>query len=178
MWNFVGIAGTVIEFIGFVLLSLDLLPEYSLHKKRRALYRFATFMDDPDWISAKRSREKDAARESIDPLKLSLDDLALNLAMSPHYSVLDLVALKPSTLKQISAEEFNQYIEKGRGILEERERRLAQRWRPPIILGIFVVGLGVLIQIVGQVPGTIRCSILHASFAGPIACEGVEMTTQ
>ena len=182
MWGWITIGGMLTELLGFLLLSLDLLSEYQIHKDKNYVRLIERSIQDD-----KRNQRRD---EWIGKYRIGKIEAVDAVVWQEHSRMRRLAPrVQGPFIKHnfFSTYELMMLIADAKMGIRLREELIIDRKRPPIIASILIVMLGVSIQIIGSWPLSNRCHFF-LSFTSPrsaiiaphltplakAACEGLE----
>jgi hypothetical protein len=141
--------GLLVELIGFLLLSYDLLPEYRLHRSREISRRYRFLLDKPEWFENEKktydSYSGDGPMEAVAGLAhvMSLDDLRHLMyrhGIGRDFSI------------PVTHEEMRLAYKQLDVKLDELAIKTANRVRPPILIAIWVALIGIMMQLFAAYP--------------------------
>ena len=151
--SWIGFFGLLVELVGFIILSLDLIPEYRLYRQRQLARAFRAALEDQKvWDELTRlwgSTSDDSPRGVIAQLlyRMQLQEVD---ALIRSLGLPELLSGPPERSNFLNA---STAIHKA---LTKKESALAWRRRPPIGLGIALAVFGVLLQLISAWPGMPR----------------------
>ena len=176
-WKWISFVGIMIEAIGFILLSIDLLPEYRLSVLRRDLRDFRAQMSEPDFFEELPARDK----EHADDGETKAAHGALALVIKGRV-VSFIKRLAPNHVIDINSQkdEFFAGFELADKSIKKMDQQRSLSERQPIILAILFVIAGIICQALGAWPADNRCasfrSLAPLAFEKMVksACDGAE----
>ncbi|KQQ61126.1 hypothetical protein ASF69_01505 [Rhizobium sp. Leaf311] len=170
MLAWIGFVGLLLDFVGVVILTLDILPEFRLHRRERRLRQLrlnSQHLNDGDGAYVRREgdevlRTTEAALAMVRASNASLYDLqrfdALTARSALNSSAYDFEAIDDPRIKTaLKDQQFSRSnFESALTALEEKaaaaQANLAGRRRPNLFLGVVFVLLGFASQAFGAMP--------------------------
>jgi uncharacterized membrane protein len=142
-----GFVGIFIELLGFVVLTVDLLPDYLVYRRKRQLEEFKRLASNDAWYQ-KETNEDPVLQVASGALFLV--EISPLLSLMRWSGSLDQDRIRGLTQPDRAAiESAIASVEAG---IARKEMALSARWRPPLLLGIAFVLFGVAGQLFGAWP--------------------------
>lgn len=171
MSNFLGlasgwwsVAGLIADLAGVAILTIDLWPEYQLHKthlaidaaeranvEAKVLRRRIANLDTDQGLPAENPQLRQARLEHLTFSRDTED-------MTARSHIMSAAGYLKVPVPEVFADEFRNataWFDKAIDALRSLEgarRREVRGWRPPLGLGVFLIVVGFLLQMAGSLP--------------------------
>lgn len=157
------VAGQMSDLAGVAILTYDLLPEYYLHKARRAIEAAKRYNLELFMLEGKpRSKSEPAEGAIPNDIETGRQDMRAfkidTVRMQARAETMLAASHLGTSLPDVFPDEFREptaWFDKAIGALENYEeikRHEVRRTRPPIGWAICLIVLGFALQIVGSLP--------------------------
>ncbi|MER9070067.1 hypothetical protein NKH84_26455 [Mesorhizobium sp. M0902] len=157
------VVGQISDLGGVAILTFDLWPEYRLHKARRAIDSAKRrnlelkvlnlqLAEKDNRPTLDKHDELESARRDV--LSFQIDSSRMQASADTMIAA----GYLKTTMPEVYSDEFRDptaWFDKAVDALEkleETKRHEVRRARPPIGWGIFLIGLGFVLQIIGSMP--------------------------
>ena len=142
-----GFVGILIELLGFIVLTIDLLPDYLVYRRKRQLEEFKRLASNDAWY--RKETDKDPVLQ-VTSEALFLVEISPLLSLLRWSNAIDQDLIR--SLRQPDRAAIERAIASVEAGIARKEMALSGCWRPPILLGITFVLLGVAGQLFGAWP--------------------------